>query len=420
MSAKNGSSSVVLKFGLVVAAIVAVAVVVFFRFRDIATVELVARGTATDAVPGSLVVYADGLTKELKAEVGGKVASCEALDRGRRFKKGDVLLQLDTTELEKQFAQTKDDYETAQQRNAIVLSNIDGWKAATQKLDEATRAKAPADEIAKLQAELDALVRANNPRRTTTEKNLENVRRRHDNGDASDLELKTAEDNLKAINIELDQGDFDAAHARLAHEKAMKDMQLQLEQRTIHAPTDGTVDDVRVWVGELIGGGSTVATFFSDARIVVAKIAEEDFSKIQLGYPAKVTLMIYPEEGFDAKVIKILPNAEPETQRYTVYLDVTVDPHRLLPNSNGQTVITVGVHPNVLLIPRRAVVDLNGHDGYVWIVKDGRIEKRTVTLGYTSLTTVEVEKGVAVGEQVIVENTGDFRDGQYVRAMLPK
>jgi len=426
MSAKNANSGAALKFVAVLAIVVAVAAVAFFRFRDEALVQPVFLGTATDAVPGSVVVYADGLTKELKSEVGGKVEWCDPLIPAWHFKKGDELLRLDTTDLKRQIQQVTSEYEAQQQRMAIIYANIDGWKALRQKLDEAIGAKAPADEIARLQGAINALVRAKNPRRISTEKSLETQRRRYARGDLSDVELKAAEDALKAVDLDLDLADFDAARARLAHELLMQNLQLQLDQRTIHAPSDGMIiEGNRVWVGALIGGGSTVATFFSDARLVVAKIGEEDFSKVQVGQAAKVRIEIYGSEPpFDAKVSKILPNADPGTQRYTVYLDVAIDPSRLKPDSNGQVTITVGEHPKVLLVPRRAVTDLNDRDGVmsgnVWIVKGGRVEKRGVTLGYTSLTTVEVTKGVALDEQVIVENVRDFRDGQFVRAKVLK
>ena len=420
MPAKNGSSSVALKLGLVVAAIVVVAVVAFFRFRDTATFVPVTRGTAYDSVPGSVVVYADGQTRELKTEAGGKVVQCDALDTGRHFKKGDLLLQIDTAELDRRIAQTKETYETALKRSAIVYASYDGWKEANQKLDEAKRASAPADQVARLQHDLDALVRAHNPRVIASEKYLTDIRRRHDRGDVSDVELKAAEDGLKSLNQELDLADFDAATNRRSQERDMEEMQRQIDQRTLHAPSAGTIDSVRVWAGGEVGANATVATFFADARIVVAKIGEEDFSKVKLGQSARVRLLIYGNQELDAKVSRILPNAEPETQRYTVYLDVDLDPLRLLPNSNGQVTINVGEHPNSLLIPRRAVFGLYGQEGQVWVVKDGRTELRNVTLGFISLTTVEVAKGLALDEQVVVENIKDFRTGQFVRAELLK
>jgi len=424
MSAKPGSSSVALKLGVVLAIVIAVAAAAFFGFRDTAKVVLVTRGTATDAVPGSVVVYADGLTKELKTEVEGKVAVCDALETARHFNKGDILLQLDTTELDRQIAQDQNNHEAEQQRQAIVLSNIDGWKEARKKLDAAVRDKAPAEEVARLQSELNHLVRVNTPEWIDADKNLKDVVRRHDRDDASEMELKAAQDRLKRADLAITLSEFDAARAKLAYELALRNNDLQLKRRTVYAPSDGVVQECRVWVGELIGGGTVVATFLSDDRIVVAKIGEEDFSKVKVGAPATVNFLIYPEKKFDATVTKVLPNAEPETQRYTVYLKVEIDPKLLVPNSNGQAVITVGEHKDALLIPRRAVFDINGTDAEtdasVCVVKEGRVELRTVTLGFVSLTTVEVKRGLALDEQVIVENPKDFRNGRFVRAELLK
>ena len=99
-----------------------------------------------------------------------------------------------------------------------------------------------------------------------------------------------------------------------------------------------------------------------------------------------------------------------------MYLDVAVDPARLVPFSTGQVNITVGEHPDVPLIPRRAVFE--GEN--VYVVKGGRVERRVIKLGYASLNTVEVAAGLAVGEQVISENVRQFYDGEHVRALVAK
>ncbi len=416
MPAKNDSIRIVFKVGLVLAVVVVLAGVVFFKFRDTAAVAEVERGTAIDAVPGSVVVSADRGLRSLVSEAEGKVVWCDPLEAGQHFKQSDILLKLDTTELDRQIAEASRNYADAQKRLEIVFAGKPEWKAARQKLDEAIQAQklggGSAGEVARRQDELDAVVRVINPQRIAAEKNLTNARRLHELDRLSDVELKAAEDNLEAINIALRLGDYDAAQARQAHELAMENLQRQREKMTILAPTDGVINDSSMWKGALVNRGTTVAMFFSDDRVVEAKISEDDFSKVKVGQPAIVSLVIYAgQPPFEAKVSKILPTAEPETQRYTVYLDVTVDRSKLVPNSNGQVNITVGEHKDVLLIPRRAVFDGNN----VCVVKDGRVEVRTVKLGYVSLNKVEVAEGLAPGEHVVVENVRDFRHGQFVR-----
>ena len=123
-------------------------------------------------------------------------------------------------------------------------------------------------------------------------------------------------------------------------------------------------------------------------------------------------LLIYGNQPpFDAVVSKVLPIANEATQRYTVFLDVAVDPVRLVPGSNGQVNITVEEREDRPLIPRRAL--FNGTN--VFVVQEGRVQLREVSLGLVSLSTAEITKGLAPGELVIVENLDTFRNGQRVR-----
>ena len=64
-------------------------------------------------------------------------------------------------------------------------------------------------------------------------------------------------------------------------------------------------------------------------------------------------------------------------------------------------------------MPRRA---LRGTQ--LFVVNRGRVEVRSVELGYVSLTMAEVTSGVKPGELVIVDGLEEFRDRQSVRTEL--
>ena len=128
-------------------------------------------------------------------------------------------------------------------------------------------------------------------------------------------------------------------------------------------------------------------------------------------------MLTYGTQDYDATVSELLPTAD-EAQRFTVFLDVKVDPEQLNPNSTGEVTITVDQRPDQVMIPRRALFDSDK----VFIVKDGRVERRKVEVGYVSLTKVEIRKGIELGEYVVIESlTGGpetIRDGQRVRVQL--
>ena len=178
----------------------------------------------------------------------------------------------------------------------------------------------------------------------------------------------------------------------------------------ILAPFDGTVEGALTWEGALIAIGTPVARIFSRSRVVAAKIGEESFGRVKVGQSARLRLLTYGSQNYDATVSELLPTAD-DAQRFTVYLDVKVDPELLKPGSSGEVTITVAQRPDAVMISRRALFDANK----VFVVKDGRVQQREVEVGYVALNRVEIRKGIEVGEHVIVDRLEEFRDGQRTR-----
>ena len=372
MPANNGN--IILKVLLVLVLLGAGAYAVRTGFRETAIVAEVQQGIAVDAVPGSVVVHADKDLQELKIEGSGRVVECSRLDVGGSFSKGEVLVRLDTTELERGFAEAKRRYESER-------------------------------EILRIRTE-------RNTDLAVAKQNLDNVRRLHELGNASTDNVNAAQRVLDAIMTAQAEVDFNSRREAEAFARLAEAHELQLRKMTVVAPAAGIVEGVRVNVGTLVSGGATVATFYANERVVLAKISEEDIAKVKLGDPAKVQLLTFPGKNFPARVVKTLPFADAETRRYSVFLDVQAEPGQLLPNSTGEVTITVGTHVNVPLVPRRAI--FNG--SVVYVVKDGRVERRLIEVGYRGLIEAEVTKGLTAGETVIVEDLDQFRAGQRVSA----
>ena len=372
MPANNGN--IIPKVLLVLVLLGAGAYAVRTGFRETAIVAEVQQGIAVDAVPGSVVVHADKDLQELKIEGSGRVVECSRLDVGASFSKGEVLVRLDTTELERGFAEAKRRYESER-------------------------------EILRIRTE-------RNTDLAVAKQNLDNVRRLHELGNASTDNVNAAQRVLDAILTAQAEVDFNSRREAEAFARLAEAHELQLRKMTVVAPAAGIVEAVRVNVGTLVSGGATVATFYANERVVLAKISEEDIAKVKLGDPAKVQLLTFPGKNFPARVVKTLPFADAETRRYSVFLDVQAEPGQLLPNSTGEVTITVGTHVNVPLVPRRAI--FNG--SVVYVVKDGRVERRLIEVGYRGLIEAEVTKGLTAGETVIVEDLDQFRAGQRVSA----
>jgi RND family efflux transporter MFP subunit len=377
MRAKNGN--IVLKLLVVLALIGGGVAVALFGFREPAIVQEVTLGSSTDAVTGSIVVHAEKDLQDLKVDLPGRVVwLAPQFDPGKPFKKGDELLKLDTTDIERQIDELK--------------------RAEKARLDEAE------------------IRRKRNEQKLLAEKTVADAKRLFELREASAEDVKAAERKLAEVEMNIELTDLEGRVAKEKFDHDLKTLERMRDKMTIVAPVDGVVSGVTAAPGALLNAGSTIGMFYANERVVLASVSEEDFAKVKIGQIANARLLSYPSRTFEGKVTKILPIADPETRRYTVYLEVEAPLELLTPFGTGEVTITIDVRHKVPIFPRRAV--FNGT--FVYVVKGGRVEKRQIELGYKSLNRVEVAKGLQPGDLVIVEDIDRFYDGQRVRAEVVK
>src|SRR5205823_12597505 len=94
------------------------------------------------------------------------------------------------------------------------------------------------------------------------------------------------------------------------------------------------------------------------------------------------------------------------------------NPARLLqPGMFIEARLVTAVRPGAIVVPEEAVVPLQGAT-FIWAVKDGKVERRPVTLGVRTPGFVEVASGVAAGEQVVVGGLELLQPGMPVMARV--
>lgn len=378
MPAPSRSSRPLLKAVVVVAVLAAAAVALFYKNRATAYVKTVALGVALDNVPGSVTVHADKDLQEIKSDSPGRVRWIDPRQLGQPIKAGEKLVELDSTDIKTEMKQAAEAYAALVERTNIATRDDPALKVAEQKLS------------------------------------LE--KRRRENKENSDIDVAAAENELSRVKTTLALAGHDAQQAKVKFENDQAARQRLLDKMTISAPVDCILESMRVAPGALIGMGTTVATYYGNGRDVIAKVSEEDIGRVKSGQPAKVRLLRAPGRTFNATVTTILPYADPETQRYSVYLKVDASLEDLQPFATGEAAIEVGRHENQPLVERRALLN----DRYVMVVKGGVVEKREVKIGFRALNLAEITANLQPGEQVIVDDVDQFRDGQHVRVLEKK
>jgi len=360
---------------LIVAILLLLALVIagWWLIKPTARVAVVAGGRAVQLVPGSVTVHAE-YTMQIKSEIGGRIFKTN-LELGKEFKAGETLVEIDPGDLQLDIQRIQRDYDSAKQRQAV---------GSSVKLD--------------LETATD---------------NLSVLQKMADMGSYPLAELEKKKRAVKQIQQRVALEEVGNKRELDMFENTLAQKQRQLEKMTIAAPFDGVVSEINAWPGDLVSGGSPIATLISNSRQIEARISEENFAGLKPGLKASVRFLGYGNTLYNAKITQILPTADPDTQRYVVYLNVDIPREKLVPGITGEVSIVVAERHAKCIIPRRA---LFGND--VYVVEDGRIHLRPVETGFVSLTAVEVLKGLKPGEQVVVDKVDQFRDGDRVRAVV--
>ncbi len=379
MPTKTDRSNLGLKLGLLLLLSLGLGGYFVLTGRAAAKVAIVTKGRAVNSVPGTLVIRAE-YEQPLVSEIAGRVIEKDFnLDPGNQVKKGDVLCRIDRTDTQ------------------IEIENIESEESALKR-----------------RIEVGSLTELE---RQTAREALDQFERMYKLGSVAESDIIKQRRAYKAMEIKVENDKISSQASLNSYINQLKVKRRIVEKMTITAQFDGVVSAVLVHPGALINANTSLATLITINRVVEAKISQENFAGIALGQNAIVRFLGHEEDIYDAKIVKIMPTAEADTQRYIVHLDVNVKGRNelLVPGLTGEASIVVGERDAEALVPRRAVFG-NG----IYVVEDGRVKRRKVELGYVSLNIVEVIKGLKAGELVIVDDIDKYREGDRVNTEVVK
>ena len=205
----------------------------------------------------------------------------------------------------------------------------------------------------------------------------------------------------------------------------------QLEDTVIRAPFSGIAVSKNAQPGEMIspvsaGGGFTrtgIGTVVDmDSLEIEVDVNESYLIRVRTGQPVVAALDAYPEWNIPCKVLAIIPTAD--RQKSTVKVRVKFDrlDPRILPDMGVKVAFQGGEEDapatRAVAIPEAA---LRGETGrpVAWVVEEGRVTIRALTVDSTKAGEVAVTGGLKAGERVIVEGPAALEEGRRVREATP-
>lgn len=242
---------------------------------------------------------------------------------------------------------------------------------------------------------------------------------------------------LSAIDA-VSQQELDAAIARrdanaasvAAAEAALRTAELNLGYTKVYAPIDGIVGRAQLKVGGLVTAYSTLLTtvYSVDPMYVNFSLSEQRVLELQrqLGRPLNQNSKTAPpfhvlladgsEYPLPAKLNFIDAAVDQRTGTLAVRLELANPQQLLRANQFARVRVDSQRLDDALLVPQRAVQDLQGKN-YVWSIDaDGKAVQRDVTMGARIGPDWLVRSGLSAGDKVIVDGVQKLKPGAMVAA----
>jgi RND family efflux transporter MFP subunit len=203
-----------------------------------------------------------------------------------------------------------------------------------------------------------------------------------------------------------------SAQAKL--EKSKSDLaaaEIDLSYAVIRAPISGTVASVSTQEGETVAASFAAPTFVTiiedNALELVAMVDETDIANVRPGDTASFTVEAYPSREMQAVVKRIDPVATiiSGVVNYPVMAVIQKDGRLLKPDMTAN--ITIKTAERKALVVPNGAIQRDGDERFVFLIRGGKKERRTVAIGTRDGGFTEIKKGLSAGDQVIVNGGGD-------------
>lgn len=229
-------------------------------------------------------------------------------------------------------------------------------------------------------------------------------------------------DSVSQEEADQQSSGYEQAQANLAAADANVRRLEELESfKHVYAPFSGVLTKRTVDPGALINAGVAGAAgkqLFDTARVdplrVYVSVPQTYSPSIRIGMDAVVTLPELPGQKFKGVVVRTAEAIDPTTRTLLTEVDVPNKDEQLLPGSFGEVHFKVGMNTHKVTIPVNAMLFRQEGAQVAVVGKDGKVELRPITIGRDYGTTLEILGGVGVEDRVVVNPADSLEQGQPV------
>jgi len=325
-------------------------------------------------------------------------------ESGKKVSAGELLLELSNPDLQIQTMQAEQQVRQAQIELLNLRTTLRGQLLTQQGLVATTHTQfvsarqevAASDSLAKLS--MVSSFEANNSRARAEE---------------FTTRLRVEQERLTLLEQAIDL-QIATQTAQVAQLKAIAaNQQDRLRSLQVRSPEAGVLQDLTLQLGQWVPEGTTLAKVVQPGQLkAVLRIPESQAKDVIIGQQASV-------DTRNGLVAGHVTRKDPSAQGGSVTVDVTLDgalPNGAVPDLSVDGTIVIEQLTNVLYTGRPSFSAGSGAASLFKVVEDGKAAVRVpVELGRSSVNIIEIIKGLAVGDKILVSDMSQYANVARVR-----
>lgn len=369
------------------------------------TLELALPGNIQAIQEFSIFARCDGYLKRRLVDIGDRVVA------------GQLLMEVDAPELEKQLKRALADHKQAaaqlksamadlSQAQSVVQTNLAAVKRLEAQIQFSTQQLARYEGLAQ-QGAVSVELRDQKLRDLTT--------------DRASLEAANAAVAAARAQVSANTEKISAARANLEAAAAnVEEVQTTNAFQKVLAPCAGTITERNVDAGALVSKGSStnnkelLKMARTDTLRVFVFVPQMYYQSVFSGMPARITVAEYPNQSFEGKVAHISGGLDPTSRTLQAEIQIPNPKGKLMPGMFAEVKLRAERKNPPFLVPSSAiVVKADGHF-VVTVESKSKAHFVPVKLGADLGKTTEVITGLNSNDHVLTQPTSDLREGQKI------
>ena len=207
-------------------------------------------------------------------------------------------------------------------------------------------------------------------------------------------------------------------NAKLQLDVAETNMKNLSENTYLISPISGVVTARNYDIGDMYNGQNPLMTVMQINPVKIKiNVSESFYSQVKTGMTVNVTVDVFGDEKFPARVSLIYPTIDERSRTFMVELKLNNPGAKVRPGMFARATMNFGIKKHVV-VPDRAVVKQSGSGArYVFIYNEGKVEHTQVELGSRIGDEYELLSGVENGKQVVISGLSRLQNGMEVEVV---